>query len=48
MFEASGGAVNFIAVLVPALMSAFYGFQCLFTLTTQLQSGALARGQILW
>ena len=30
MFEASGGVVNFIAVLVPALMGAFYGFKCLF------------------
>ena len=30
MFEASGGALNFIAILIPALMGTFYGFRCLF------------------
>ena len=48
MFEANGGVVNFIAVLVPALMGAFYGFKCLLILTTQLLNGALARGQNSW
>ena len=30
MIEASGGAVNFIAILIPTLMSLYYGFRCLF------------------
>ncbi|WP_435140962.1 hypothetical protein [Pseudopelagicola sp. nBUS_19] len=30
MLEASGGLLNFVAILIPALMGLFYGFRCLF------------------
>ena len=30
MIEASGGVVNFIAILIPTLMFLYYGFRCLF------------------
>ncbi|CAI8420294.1 MAG: Uncharacterised protein [Porticoccaceae bacterium UBA1117] len=30
MIDASGGILNFIAILIPALMGGFYGFRCLF------------------
>ena len=30
MIEASGGVVNFIAILIPTLMALYYGFRCLF------------------
>ena len=30
MIEASGGVVNFIAILVPTLMALYFGFRCLF------------------
>ena len=30
MIEASGGAINFIAILIPTLMALYYGFRCLF------------------
>lgn len=30
MIEASGGVVNFIAILIPTLMAFYYGFRCLF------------------
>ena len=29
MIEASGGVVNFIAILIPTLMALYYGFRCL-------------------
>ena len=29
MFQASGGALNFIAILIPTLMTLYYGFRCL-------------------
>ena len=30
MIEATGGALNFIAILIPTLMALYYGFRCLF------------------
>lgn len=30
MIEASGGVINFLAILVPTLMGLYYGFRCLF------------------
>ena len=30
MIVASGGAINFIAILIPTLMALYYGFRCLF------------------
>ena len=30
MIQASGGVVNFIAILIPTLMALYYGFRCLF------------------
>ena len=30
MIAASGGVVNFIAILIPMLMALYYGFRCLF------------------
>ena len=44
MFEASGGAVNFIAVLVPALMGAFYGFKCLFNTDNAIAEWGIGAG----
>lgn len=29
MFQASGGALNFTAILIPTLMALYYGFRCL-------------------
>ncbi len=30
MFEATGGALNFTAILIPTVMALYYGFRCLF------------------
>ena len=30
IIQASGGVVNFIAILIPTLMALYYGFRCLF------------------
>ena len=44
MIEASGGIVNFIAILIPALMGVFYGFKCLFRTDAAIEEWGIGAG----
>ena len=38
MFEASGGIINFLAILIPTVMGLYYGFRCLFQTDAAIRS----------
>ena len=44
MFEASGGIINFLAILIPTVMGLYYGFRCLFQTDAAIEQWGIGAG----